>query len=197
MGKLRGGINSSMHSTSRPGFFRLVGGRPCARTPLNKPWRDGCRNSQMTKMLVSMTVVDGVIDGVVPDDPKAPIAAAVDYIEQCLAAHMGRKGRIFSALAKRLARLRAQLDAPARPPRDPEKAVNLRAPHATMLMEPLRNAAVPGNPEKKRGRGRSKGSKNKKRGSAIAGSARGANDGQGPAGSNDQRDTNPLVDEGE
>ncbi len=152
---------------------RVAGGRRWAHTLLNKAWRDGCRNPQMTEMLASMTVVDGVIDGVVPDDPKAAVAAAVDYIEQCLASHKGRKGRIFSALAKRLTRLRAQLDAPPRPPRDPEKAVNLRAPHTTMLMEPLRNAAVPGAPVKKRGRGRPKGSKTKNREGAVAGSARG------------------------
>jgi hypothetical protein len=94
---------------------RVAGGRPWAHTLLNKAWRDGCRNPQMTEMLASMTVVDGVIDGAVPDDPKAPVAAAVGYIEQCLAAHKGRKGRIFSALAKRLTRLRAQLDAPPLP----------------------------------------------------------------------------------
>jgi hypothetical protein len=148
---------------------RVAGGRPWAHTLLNKAWRDGCRNPQMTEMLASMTVVDGVIDGVVPEDPKAPVAAAVSYIEQCLATHKGRKGRIFDALNKRLVRLHAQLDAPPRPARDPEKAVNLRAPHTTMLMEPLRNTAVPGAPVKKRGRGRPKGSKNTKPKRSVVG----------------------------
>ena len=97
----------------------------------------------------------------------------MSYIEQCLATHKGRNGRIFAALNKRLVRLRAQLDAPPRSARDPEKAVNLRAPHTTMLMEPLRNTAVPGAPVKKRGRGRPKGSKSKQRVTVQTGSRRG------------------------
>lgn len=171
-GELRrnGHLDAAGYGVYRVAEVRCVaGGRPWAHTLLNKAWRDGCRNPKMTEMLASMTVVDGVIDGVVPEDPKAPVAAAVSYIEQCLATHKGRKGRIFDALNKRLVRLRAQLDAPPRPARDPEKAVNLRAPHTTMLMEPLRNTAVPGAPVKKRGRGRPKGSKNTKSKRSVVG----------------------------
>lgn len=142
---------------------RVEGGRAWAHTLLNKAWRDGCRTPQMTEMLASMTVVDGVIDGVTPEDPKAPVAAAVSYLDECLALYKGRQGRIFADLGKRRIRLRAQLDAPPKQSRDPEKAVNLRAPHITMLVDPLANTAVPGTPVKKRGRGRPKGSKSKVR----------------------------------
>lgn len=142
---------------------RVKGGRPWAHALLNKAWRDGSRNPQLTEMFASMVVVDGVVDGSVPADPKAPVATAISYIEQCLAEHKGRRGRIFEALAKRLTRLRAQRDAPPRPPRDPDKAVNLRAPHRTMLAQPPTNAAMPGKPVKKRGPGRPKGQKTRVR----------------------------------
>jgi hypothetical protein len=144
---------------------RVKGGRPWAHALLNKAWHDGSRNPQMTGMLASMVVVDGVVDGAVPVDPKVPVATAVSYIEQCLAEHKGRRGHTFEALAKRLTRLRAQLNAPPRTPRDPDKAVNFRAPHRTMLAQPLTNAAVPGKPVKKRGPGRPKGPKNHSKGS--------------------------------
>lgn len=132
---------------------RSEGGRAWAHAVLNKAWRDGCRNPQLTEMLASMVVVDGLVDGAVPDDPKAPLQAALGYIAECEAAHPGQRGRIFVRLAKRAERLTARLDAEPRPERNPDTALNRRAPHKTMLSEPLANAAIPVKFERKR-RGR-------------------------------------------
>lgn len=122
---------------------RTQGGRAWAHAVLNKAWRDGCRNPQMTEMLASMVVVDGLVDGVEPTDPKAPVAAALSYIVECRTTYSSQHGQIFDRLAKRERRLAALMDAPERPQRDPAKAVNRRQPHATLLAEPLANAAVP------------------------------------------------------
>ena len=122
---------------------RTQGGRAWAHAVLNKAWRDGCRNPQMTEMLASMVVVDGLVDGVEPTDPKVPVAAALSYIVECRTTYSSQHGQIFDRLAKRERRLAALIDAPERPQRDPVKAVNLRQPHATLLAEPLANAAVP------------------------------------------------------
>lgn len=122
---------------------RTQGGRAWAHAVLNKAWRDGCRNPQMTEMLASMVVVDGLVDGVEPTDPKAPVAAALSYIVECRTTYSSQHGQIFDRLAKRERRLAALMDAPERPQRDPAKAVNRRQPHATLLAEPLANTAVP------------------------------------------------------
>lgn len=92
-------------------------------------------------------------DGVVPGDPKDPLRAALDYIAACQSAHPGQRGHIFTRLATRAECLAARLDAEPRPERDPATALNRRAPHKTMLTEPLANAAVPVKFERKR-RGR-------------------------------------------
>ncbi len=132
---------------------RSEGGRAWAHSVLNKAWRDGCRNPQMTEMLASMVVVDGLVDGVEPDDPKEPLRAALGYIAACQDAHPGQRGQIFERLAKRAVRLTARLEAEPRPPRNPETALNRRAPHRTLLTEPLANATIPVKVARKR-RGR-------------------------------------------
>ena len=147
------------HDAAGYGAYRVAevrrsqGGRAWAHAVLNKVWRDGCRNPEMTELLASMVVVDGLVDGAVPGDPKEPLRAALDCIEACQAAHPGQRGHIFTRLAKRAERLAARLDAEPRPERDPATALNRRAPHKTMLTEPLANAAVPVKFERKR-RGR-------------------------------------------
>jgi hypothetical protein len=106
-----------------------------------------------------MTVVDGVVNGEVPDDPKDAVLAALEFEVECLAANLGQLGRIFSSLDNRQTRFEALRGASRRfealrvaeprTPRDPDKAVNRRAPHATMLAAPLANAAVLTKPKKK------------------------------------------------
>lgn len=132
---------------------RTQGGRPWAHAVLNRAWRDGCRNPLMVEMLASMVVVDGLVDGAAPDDPKAPIAAALGYIAECRAAYPRQHGQIFERLAKREVRLQALLDAPPRAQRDPDKAINLRQPHRALLTDPLTNTAVAAKAVRKR-RGR-------------------------------------------
>ncbi len=132
---------------------RTEGGRAWAHTVLNKAWRDGCRTPQLTELLASMVVVDGLVDGAPPADPKDPLRAALGYIAECQSAYPGQHGQIFARLAKRGTRLAAQLDAEPRAPRDPDKALNRREPHRTLPAEPLANAAIPVKFERKR-RGR-------------------------------------------
>jgi DNA polymerase III epsilon subunit-like protein len=132
---------------------RTEGGRAWAHAVLNKAWRDGCRTPQLTELLASMVVVDGLVDGAVPSDPKDPLRAALGYIAECQAAYPGQHGQIFARLSKRATRLTAQLDAEPRAPRDPDKALNRREPHRTLLAEPLGNVAIPVKFERKR-RGR-------------------------------------------
>jgi DNA polymerase III epsilon subunit-like protein len=128
---------------------RVEGGRPWAHVLLNKAWRDGSRNPQMIEMLASMTVVDGLVDGVAHVHPKAPLKAAIRYIVACRRAHNDSEGPLFDALKKREDRLRKQVASKPRPPRDPEKARNLRSPHSTMLTTPLTNTAIAAKPERK------------------------------------------------
>ena len=110
---------------------RVEGGRDWAYALLAKGWNDGCCTPRLTEMLASMTVVDaiGEIDDDGELDPKAPIVAAIAYIDICVKAYPGQNGAVFDRLAKRRERLVRLKDAAPRPERDLTKAINLRPAH--------------------------------------------------------------------
>ena len=131
---------------------RVQGGRDWAYALLAKGWDDGCRTPAMIEMLASMTVVDaiGSEQGDGTFDPKAPFAWAIHYIDECFAAYPNQKGAVFTRLRKRRDRLEEQLTSPLRPPRDMDKAVNLRPGHTRHLGRPPardRNAQTNGSPQ--------------------------------------------------
>ncbi len=140
-GELRrhGHLDAAGHGVARAAELRRIeGGRAWAYAILRKGWHDGCRTPKMVEMLASMTVVDGIDEHPVAgvSDPKAPVVAAIGYIDECLVAHAGEEGHIFTNLTKRRERLEALRDAPPRPERDLGKAVNRRQPHDTIIGRP-------------------------------------------------------------
>lgn len=129
-------LDAAGHGVARVAEVRRTqGGRDWAYALLRKGWNDGCRTPRMVELLASMTVVDAIgaeqDDGTV--DPKAPLELAIHYIDECLASYPGQKARIFTRLAKRRERLEGLLASEPRPPRDLDKAVNLRPTHEPTL----------------------------------------------------------------
>ena len=89
-----------------------------------------------------MVVVDGLVDGVAPEDTKAPIAVTSAYIAECCAAYPRKHGPTFERLAKRRVRLQALLDAQPRSPHHPCETINLRQRHRALPADPLTTSAV-------------------------------------------------------
>jgi len=80
-----------------------------------------------------MTVVDDVALHGPSVNPRQPLEDAIGIVDACLTAYAGQRGRIFERLTARRDRLVKIRDAPPRPGRDPDKAVNRRASHAVTL----------------------------------------------------------------
>jgi DNA polymerase III epsilon subunit-like protein len=121
------------------GAFLVAGARKSegqsawAFSILRKAWNDGCRNSDMTKLWVSMIVARGIGDSRNLENLNDSITEAINCLVDFRKSNSEQRGRTFSSLVKFERILKTFVASPSRSESIPKQKSQRREPHVSML----------------------------------------------------------------